>query len=197
MTATTSALARKRQVACDAILNATSEVIAEKGVDAFTISEVGRRAKINRALVYHYFQDRNNLVAQTINHILSRYLPAKAPASIEAVESGIRMHIEHPEIARFFFQMLLTGRSLQGVGPWLRESIEGLEEIQRKADNPAGFDETFVGVMAVLAQLSWAFSRHEMARLLGMKVEEADKRFLAQIRRTAKLRMQAPPARRA
>lgn len=191
MTASTSALARKRQVACDAILNATSEVIAEQGVDAFTISEVGRRAKINRALVYHYFQDRNNLVFQTINHILNRYLPSKAPASIEAVESGIRMHIEHPEIARFFFHMILTDRSLQGVGPWLRESIEGLEKLQREAGNPGGFDEKFDGVMAVLAQLSWAFSRQEIARLLGMKVEEADKRFLAQTRRAAKLRVQA------
>lgn len=181
-------------MACKAILDATSALIAEKGVDGFTISEVGRRAKINRALVYHYFQDRNNLVAQTINHILSRYQAAGLEAGVEAIEGSLRMHIEHPEIARFFFEMLLNRRSLQGLGPWLREAIAALERFQQKSGLPAGFDPTFVGVIAMLAQLSWGFSRQEMARLLEMSVEEADERFIAQIRRRASLTIPASPS---
>ena len=194
MTAGQSKFARKRQVACKAILDATSALIAEKGVDGFTLSEVARRAPINRALIYHYFKSRDNLVAQAISHILSRYQAAGLEAGVEAIEGSLRMHIEHPEIARFFFQMLLNDRSLQGLGPWLREAIAALERFQQTSGLPAGVDPTFVGVIAMLTQLSWAFSRQEMARLLEMSVEEADERFIAQVRRRSSLTTPASPS---
>ena len=189
MTAT-SAFARKRQAACDAILDATSAIIAEKGVEGFTISEVAKRARINRALVYHYFQNRSNLVAQAINHILGRYEPLLPEMGADAVERGVRMHIEHPEIARFFFQMLLHGRQLPGLGQRMTDAIAALERFRRERAPSAGFDPAFVVITVVLAELAWAFSRHEFARLLEISVEEADRRFIAQLRRPAAMSMQ-------
>ena len=191
MTAATSAISRKRQVACNAILDAASQIIAEKGIDAFTISEIAKRAQINRALIYHYFQNRDNLVAQSISHILSRYEAARPEEGTEGVERAVRMHIEHPEVARMFFQMLLSGRPLPEMGSRMTNTIEALERFKRERAPESTMDPTFVTIITVLAQLSWAVSRQDFARLLEISVEEADKRFIAQLRRAAGLGMQS------
>lgn len=195
MVARPSALTRKRQATCNAILDAISLIIAEKGVDGFTISEVAQRAKVNRALIYHYFQNRDNLVVQAINHILNRYEPLRPEAGIESLERNVRMYNEHPEIARFFFQMLLNGRPLPGLGQRMTNAIEALERFQREHAPQATFDPTFVVIVLALAQLSWAFSRQEFARLLGISVDEADERFIAQLKRPVGLSMQAMASR--
>ena len=71
--AATATPTRGRVATCNAILGATSELIAERGVDGFALTEVARRAGVNRALIYHYFQDRENLVTKAIEHVISRY----------------------------------------------------------------------------------------------------------------------------
>ena len=43
----------------------------------------------------------------------------------------------------------------------------------------------FIVCYLVLAQLSWAFSRQQIAQLLGITVEEADERFISQLRHSA------------
>jgi AcrR family transcriptional regulator len=188
-----SAFARKRLVATTAILDATGALIAEKGVDGFNISEVAQRAKINRALIYHYFHDRENLIAQAITHILDRYeaLQGGPEVGADAVERSMRVHIEHPEIARVFFQMLLTGRPLPGIAQRMREAIEWVQGLQNHPDPGAGFDAGIAMAMLMLMQLSWAFSREEMAKVVGISVEEADDRFIKQLRQMVGLGVQA------
>jgi len=191
MAAAASALSRRREAARSAILEATSNVIAERGIDGFTISEVAQRAGINRALIYHYFGDRENLVARAIEHTMSQYDPAQPEASAEGVERSVRMLIEHPEIARLFFQMLLHGRPLSGLTERMIDSIEAWERFKRERAPNAPLDPTFVVIIIELAQFSWSFARHEFARLLGVSLEEADKRFIAQLQRPVELRVQA------
>ncbi|MEX1254567.1 MAG: TetR/AcrR family transcriptional regulator [Dehalococcoidia bacterium] len=187
-----SGFAKKRQVATTAILDATGQLIAEKGIDGFTISEVAQRAQINRALIYHYFRNRDNLVAQAIGYILDRYESLQGPAvGVDAVERSTRVHIEHPEIARFFFQMLLTGRPLPGIGERMREAIEWVQSLQGEGSPDAGFDAGIAMAMLMVMQLSWAFSREEMARLVGVSVEEADERFIKQLRQMVGLGVRA------
>jgi AcrR family transcriptional regulator len=191
MAASNSAFARKREATCNAILEATGQLIAQKGVDGFTISEVALRAQINRALIYHYFKDRERLIQGAIQHIVDRYQPVGQETSDEAVERMVRMHIEHPEIARFFIQLLLDGRPLPSLGPHIRAAIDGLERYQRQRASVELFDPAFAMIMLTLTQLSWAFAREELARLLGIDVEEADQRFIAQLKRVVGLGLQA------
>lgn len=185
MVAPPSASARKRQATCNAVLDATSQIIAEKGVDGFAISEVAQRAGINRALIYHYFQNRDNLVVQGIDHVLQRYDAADAELSVQSVERGVRMHIEHPEIGRLFFQFLLNGRPLLRLGQRITDTIAALERLQQERAPDATYDSAFALITLVLAQLSWAFSRQEFARLLGISLDEADERFIAYLRSSA------------
>jgi AcrR family transcriptional regulator len=186
-----SAFARRREATCNAILDATGQLIAEKGVDGFTISEVAQRGGINRALIYHYFKNRDNLVVQAIQHILARYDAVRPPLGPEAMEQTARMYIEHPEIGRFFFQMLLTNRSLGALDQRMVQAIEHLERLRREQAPASSFDPTFAIVIIVLVQLSWSFARDELARLLGIPTAEADRRFIAQLRRATEIGLRA------
>jgi AcrR family transcriptional regulator len=180
-----SAFARKREASCNAILTATGQIIAEKGVDGFTISEIAQRAKINRALIYHYFRNRDNLVFEAINFVFSRYEPFEPEAGAEGLERSVRMHIEHPEVSRFFIQMLLKGSPLPALGERMTSAVEALERFKREDPSQAAIDPTFLVIVFVLAQISWAFARQEIARLLEISVDEADERFIAQLQRAA------------
>ncbi len=190
MVSSPSTSARKREATRGAILDATGALIAEKGIDGFTISEVARCGKMNRALIYHYFQNRDNLVVRAIDHIIRRSEEGEAEVSADSVEQSVRMYIRHPEVARFFFQLLLTGRPLLRLGERITDTIAALEQYKREHALDSSHDIAFGLLVLVLAQMAWPFSREEFARLLGVSVEEADERFIAQLRWATDLAIQ-------
>ncbi|MCH7699986.1 MAG: TetR/AcrR family transcriptional regulator [Chloroflexi bacterium] len=194
MTAATSAISRKRQVACNAILDAASQIIAEKGIDTFTISEIAKRAQINRALIYHYFQNRDNLVAEAINYMIERNQKFYDEIGTDAMESSARMFIAHPEIARFIFQLLLTGRPLLGLNDRVTDTAAALEQLLKKRHAEPPYNPAFPVIALILTQLSWAFSREEFARLLNISVEEADDHFIGYLRWATELTINAMTA---
>ncbi len=195
MTSSPSTSGRKREATSNAILDATGALIAEKGIDGFTISEVARQGKINRALIYHYFQNRDNLVVQAIDHIIRRSEEGEADVSANSVERSVRMYLQHPEVARFFFQLLLTGRPLLRLGERITDTIAALEQYQREHAPDSSYDIAFGLLVVVIAQMAWPFSREEFARLLGVSVEEADERFIAQLRWAADLAIESMSSR--
>ena len=164
------------------ILDATGELIAEKGLDGFTITEIARRGSVNRSLIYHYFENRDNLVVQAVDRIITRNEGGQADLSAAAVERTLRMHIKHPEVTRVFFQFLLTGRPLLCMGERITDTIRMLETAQQELAPDSTYDAALPFIILVLAQMSWPFSREEMAGLLGVDVEEADERFIAALR---------------
>lgn len=187
-----STSARKREASRRAILDATAEIVAEKGIDGFTISEVAKRAGINRALVYHYFANRDNLIVQTINHIVDRYEPFPPGAAIDeaAVERAVRLQIENPVLPRFFFQTLLNQRPLPSDLPRIRRVIETLEEMRARS-GVATLDSTFAVAIFTLIVLSWAIAREDIARILNITVAEADARLIRQLKQVVELELRA------
>jgi AcrR family transcriptional regulator len=177
--ASSPASTRKREATCNAILDATSQLIAEKGVDGFSMSDVAVRGKVNRALIYHYYHNRDNLIFETIRYIANRYDEIRSARGEDSLDQNIRLHIEHPEIARFFFHLMLTGKPLPKLSRRITSAIEELEQLKVAAAPESSFDPTFAVITAWLVQLAWACGREEIARLLDLPVEEADRRFIA------------------
>lgn len=53
------------------IITASEELFAEKGYDGSTVDEIARRAKVNKALIYYYYQNKENLLKE----LFKNYLP--------------------------------------------------------------------------------------------------------------------------
>lgn len=176
---------RNREATQNAILEATSQLIAEKGVDGFAMSEVAERGKINRALIYHYYQNRDNLVFETIRYIVQRYEALHGSSGADALERSVRMHIEHPEISRFFFHLLLNGRPIPRLSSRMLQRIDELEKLKEQSGGAVKVDPIFGVVSAWLIQISWSFARDEIARQFNMSVEEADRRLIDYLRMSA------------
>lgn len=187
--AQSSAGTGRREATMSAILRATGELIAEKGIDGFTLSEVSRHAGINRALIYHYFQNRDNLIHCTIDDIVERNKEAPGVTTADAVEASLRLHIAHPEVSRVFFQLLLAGSPSLPLGNRLTNSIESIDRYIREANIEVSYDVEFLLIMLVLAQFSWPLSREAISKTLDISTEEADERFIAAARWTTDLVM--------
>jgi AcrR family transcriptional regulator len=179
------ASAHKREATCNDILDATSQLIAEKGVAGFTMSEVAARGKVNRALIYHYYHDRDNLIFETIRHIVYRYDEIRSVPGEDLLEQNIRMHIEHPEIARFIIHLMLTGKPLPRLSRRIVSAIEELEQLKAAAAPGSTLDPTFAIIVGWLIQLAWSCGREEIARLLGLSLADADRRFIDGVRRSS------------
>jgi AcrR family transcriptional regulator len=184
-TATATPRPRKRDRARNAILDATSDLIAERGTDGFTISEVSRRAHINRALIYHYFTDRPNLIIQAIRHIVNKYDQVRPAIGPDAFERDIRMHIEHPELARFFFQLMMRGERLPKMSQRLENAISDLQRYKDEHAPSVRFDVPIAVLAGWLTQLAWSCARTEMAAYLEVTPEEADDRFVAHLKQSS------------
>ncbi len=184
---TGAAPARNREATRNAILEATSQLIAEKGVDGFSMSAVAERGKINRALIYHYFQNRDNLVFETIRFIVQRYEEMNEGSGADPLERSVRMHIEHPEISRFLFHLMLNGQPMPRLSSRLLDAIKALEAAKETQGTESTLDPTFAVITGWLVQISWSFARNEVARQFDITVEEADDRVISQMRGMARL----------
>ena len=176
-----------RQATCDAILAATAAIITEKGLDNFTISEIARRGNVNRALIYHYYQNRENLIVNAVDWLMERFNIPASKLSGDAVVQTARVYIEHPEIGRFVFQLLLSGRPLLRLGERLKENLAHVDLLMQQQFPESDEDATFAMIILALSQYAWSFSRQELANALGMSLEEADERFLDEQRRVSEL----------
>ena len=189
---TTSKRARGREATCAAILDTTGEIISEIGITGFTISQVARRAGINRSLIYHYYQNRDNLVAHAIDRLMTRYDTPESTLGGDAVARSARMYIEHPEIGRFIFQILLSGGPLLRLGERLADTLAHVESLRRQQTPAARADFPFSMIVIGLSQMAWSFSRKELANVLGISVEEADERFVQEMHRVSELGLKPP-----
>ncbi len=188
----TSTATRGRETTCAAILDATGEIISEIGITGFTISQVARRAGVNRSLIYHYYQNRDNLVAHAIDRLMTRYDTPESTLGGDAVARSARMYIEHPEIGRFIFQILLSGGPLLRLGERLADTIAHVDSLRRQQAAHSDADFPLSMIVIGLSQMAWSFSRKEMANVLGISVEEADERFVQEMHRVSELGLKTP-----
>jgi AcrR family transcriptional regulator len=104
------------------LLQAGREVLAERGVDALTLREVARRAKVSQAAPYHHFADKADLVSAIVQHGFEDFAEALR-AGADDVGGGalqrltgmglayVRFAVANPELFRLLFRPELRGRT--------------------------------------------------------------------------------------
>jgi AcrR family transcriptional regulator len=66
--------AERRETAENAILEAASRIVAERGLEALTLNEAGEAAGYSRALPAHYFGTRSAMITALADHILQKFV---------------------------------------------------------------------------------------------------------------------------
>ncbi|MDA3646536.1 TetR family transcriptional regulator [Saccharopolyspora indica] len=75
---------RKRDSAAtkQALLQAASELFAERGFNATTVRDVAARAEVNQALLFRYFGSKQELFAAVLGHKSAQLLDAQPPEGL-------------------------------------------------------------------------------------------------------------------
>jgi AcrR family transcriptional regulator len=102
------------------LIQAGLQVLAERGVDALTLREIARRAKVSQAAPYHHFADKADLVSAIVQHGFEDFAGALRAgadaASGDALQrlSGmglayVRFAVASPALFRLLFRPELRG----------------------------------------------------------------------------------------
>ena len=82
----------------EAILNAAIDLFSERGFNATPTSAIAKTANVAQGLIFHYFQNKNGILAHILIDMLENYIDAakneinSGRTGLEAVENFILFH---------------------------------------------------------------------------------------------------------
>lgn len=93
------------------ILSAARRILADRGPEALTVSEVADRAGLNRTTAYQHFRRRDALAAAVIAELGDEMTGMlREPRPIWGhVDEMVSYFLEHPELARLTLYQLVSG----------------------------------------------------------------------------------------
>ncbi len=123
------------------LLGAAREILAERGPEALSISEVARRSGLNRTTAHAHFATRADLVAAVKQDFQQRtieMLTADMPLD-EWIEHVATKLLENPGMHRFALHDLLDDSTPPNREGWHRYTawMEGIAKEQGRAEGPA------------------------------------------------------------
>jgi AcrR family transcriptional regulator len=108
------------------LLKAGIDVFSRKGPDGASVAMIARKARVNRRMLYHYYESKEGLYQATIRHAYERLAGIEVdlahmvlPAE-ELLEKMIRSYYDflagHPEVVRLLtWENLRLGKSAQEI----------------------------------------------------------------------------------
>ncbi|MBW1689044.1 MAG: TetR/AcrR family transcriptional regulator [Deltaproteobacteria bacterium] len=140
-----------------AILDAARELMAERGPEAMTISEVAHRAGINRGTAYQHFRTRDELAAAVkldFGRELTAMLVDDQPIG-ERIDRLLGFFLDHPELARLWIHDILSSRDGSPSESW-NTFIATLEALTKSGGTRDGIDAEMLGRILLGAPLIWS-----------------------------------------
>jgi AcrR family transcriptional regulator len=151
----------------EAILEAAREVLAQDGKEGLSVSQVARRAGVNRGTAYQHFQTREQLIEATAEWVSEKLFHAVYGnlvnlAGQTADSVGIRRVTEHladfamenPELGRAWLFELLSSRRPASDRFW-REYESSFEELAKTEYAQPGIDTEVVSVLTLAGMFLW------------------------------------------
>jgi AcrR family transcriptional regulator len=145
----------------EAILDAAEHLMAERGPQGLTVSEVAHRAEVNRTTAYQHFRTREQVVAAVIGRLsadVDRVLEAGSSLG-DRIDHMVKLHLDRPEIARLWLFQMLSDIPLPKDESWQRflGRIRTLAASERTQD---GIDAEMLGCILLGATLVWSLLAH-------------------------------------
>jgi len=150
----------------EAILEAARQVLAQDGKEGLSVSQVARRAGINRGTAYQHFQTREQLIEATAKWVSDKLYEAVygnlAESSRRADSIGIKLVTEHladfamenPELGRAWLFELLSSRRPASDRFW-REYESSFEQLAKTEYAQPGIDTEVVSVLMLVGMFLW------------------------------------------
>jgi AcrR family transcriptional regulator len=184
--------ARNPEGTREAILEAARQVLAQDGKEGLSVSQVARRAGVNRGTAYQHFQTREQLIEATAEWVSDKLFHAVygdlAPVAGQTVDSvGVRRVTEHladfamenPELGRAWLFELLSSRRPASDRFW-RAYESSFEELAKTEYAQPGIDTEVVSVLTLAGMFLWpvwarahtrnAKERQQMAKRFSREV---------------------------
>jgi AcrR family transcriptional regulator len=133
----------RSKVTVDAILEATERVLAQRGLEATTTTEVAEIAGVSVGTLYQYFPNKQSLVAAVIEARLDRDLTVIDEALARARPLPLREGLQ--ELARVQALLYSSEPALY------REMVAALGELERTRRVEAIIEHTIASVAELLA----------------------------------------------
>lgn len=151
----------------EAILEAAREVLAQDGKEGLSVSQVARRAGVNRGTAYQHFQTREQLIEATAEWVSDKLYRA-VYGDLSKVEGrsadsvGIKLVTEHladfamenPELGRAWLFELLSSRRPASDRFW-REYESSFEQLAETEYAQPGIDTEVVSVLMLAGMFLW------------------------------------------
>lgn len=143
----------------EAILAAAQAMMAEHGPSGLTVSDVARRAGVNRGTAYQHFPTRERLVAAVLERLgrgTKRALDATAPESLDArIDDTVAYFVEHPELVRLSLFRMLGGIPHPREELW-GDYLERMRQFTAGAAARPGADAEMLAVILLGATMLWS-----------------------------------------
>jgi len=137
------------------ILAAARRLMAERGLEAVTVSEVAHRAGLNRTTAYQHFRTRDELVGALMEELtdeVTGMLVEPRPLG-ERIDHMAGFLVEHPEIARMTIHQLLSDNPLPRAG-WERY-VDELRRLASGRKARAGVDAEMLAYVFASVGMLW------------------------------------------
>jgi AcrR family transcriptional regulator len=137
------------------ILAAARLILAERGAEALTVSEVAQRAGINRSTAYQHFRTRDALAAAVMAEVAEELTGklVETEALWGQVDEMSLFFVDHPELARLMVHQLLSESPLPERA-W-RSYLGEVRRIARSRDAQSGIDAEMLGQVLMCVGILW------------------------------------------
>jgi len=163
------------------ILAAAQTMMAEQGPRGLTVSDVARRAGVNRGTAYQHFPTRERLVAAVIERVgrgTKELLDATAPRGLdERIDATVEHFVGNPELVRLSLFRMLAGIPHPSAELW-EGYVERVRALVASAGTCSDADGDMLAVILLGATMLWSLRVQS-----GGASSAATRRYLRELKR--------------
>ncbi|MBY0278209.1 TetR/AcrR family transcriptional regulator [Candidatus Binatia bacterium] len=156
-------------------------MMAEQGPAGLTVSDVARRAGVNRGTAYQHFPTRERLVAAVLERVgrgTKELLDATAPASLDArIDATVEHFVGNPELVRLSLFRMLAGIPHPRAELW-EGYVERVRVLAASAAAQPDADGDMLAVILLGATMLWSLRVQS-----GGASAAATRRYLRELKR--------------
>jgi len=174
---------RDPQATREAIVAAARAMMAERGPEALTVSDVAHRARVNRGTAYQHFRTRDDLIDAVMARLAdeaTRMLITEVQPD-DRIDHMVAYFLRHPEIARLWMFQILANIQLPNRDGWNRY-MNAMRALASSSRAQPGIDPEMLGHILLAAILVWSLRARTGPRGEAGAVD-ATRRFTRELKR--------------